>query len=115
MEFHLFGINLFCFCETNHLAIKQHKELTVKGLEMEINKMTSNHQKEITELKRIHQQELLDTAEEARLKYERNEKTIRDSLTEDREAAIEKERAIIRERYVFQYENLRYIRKIENE
>lgn len=61
--------------------------------------MTCNHQKEITELKRQHQQDLLDAVEEARQKHEIMEMTIRDTYAQDREVAIEKERNAIRERY----------------
>lgn len=74
------------------------QELTVKGLEQEINKMTNEHQKEINELKRHHQQEILDAVEESRQKHETIEMSIRDSYAQDREAAIEKERNAIRER-----------------
>lgn len=74
------------------------KELTVKGLEDEINKMTCNHQKEITELKRQHQQDILHAVSETRQKHEIMEMGIRDTYAQDREAAIEKERSAIRER-----------------
>lgn len=62
--------------------------------------MTCNHQKEITDLKRQHQQDLLDAVEEARQKHEIVEMAIRDTYAKDREAAIEKERNAIRERYI---------------
>ncbi|XP_055857329.1 centrosomal protein of 131 kDa isoform X2 [Episyrphus balteatus] len=78
---------------------KKIKELTVKGLEMEINKMTCDHQREITELKRAHQQQLLDAVDEARIKHDHIENTIRETCAQDREAIIEKERAAIRDRY----------------
>lgn len=61
--------------------------------------MTSNHQKEITELKRQHQQEILDAVDEVRQKYGTVEKNIREGYVQDREVAIEKERNAIRERY----------------
>lgn len=61
--------------------------------------MTSNHQKEITELKRQHQQELLDAVDEARHKHESVEMNIRENYAQDREHAIERERNAIRERY----------------
>lgn len=70
------------------------KELTVKGLEVEINKMAAKHQDEISELKKQHQQDLL----EQRLKHEQVENKIRESQAQDREAIIEKERTAIRER-----------------
>ncbi|XP_055906450.1 centrosomal protein of 131 kDa isoform X2 [Eupeodes corollae] len=78
---------------------KKIKELTVKGLEMEINKMTCEHQREITELKRAHQQQLLDAVDEARMKHDQIEHSIRESCAQDRETIIEKERSAIRDRY----------------
>lgn len=83
----LFIINLFVT-----------QELTVKGLEQEINSMTIGHHKEITEIKRLHQQELLSTVEEARSKHEQNICSIRESYAQDRESIIEKERQAIRDR-----------------
>lgn len=75
------------------------QELTVKGLEQEISKITCNHQKEITELKRKHQEEILNAVEEARQKHESLEMNIRETYAKDREVAIEKERNAIRDRY----------------
>lgn len=83
---------------------KKIKELTVKGLEAEINKMNCNHQREVTDLKRSHQMQLLDALEEARLKHEQIENGIRESCALDREAIIEKERNAIRERLERQLE-----------
>ncbi|EDW10659.1 centrosomal protein of 131 kDa isoform X1 [Drosophila mojavensis] len=83
---------------------KKIKELTVKGLEAEINKMNCDHQREVTELKRAHQMELLDALEEARLKHEQIEHGIRESCAQDRESIIEKERTAIRERFERQLE-----------
>lgn len=60
--------------------------------------MTCNHQKEVTDMKRQHQQALLDAVEEARQKHEAIEMSIRDTYAQDREVAIEKERNAIRER-----------------
>lgn len=78
---------------------KKIKELTVKGLEAEITKMQNNHQKEVADVKKVHQKELLDTADELKLKYDEKEKEIRDSYARDREGAIERERQAILERY----------------
>lgn len=83
---------------------KKIKELTVKGLEAEINKMNCDHQREVTELKRTHQMQLLDALEEARAKHEQIETSIRESCAQDREAIIEKERTAIRERFERQLE-----------
>ncbi|XP_017012476.3 centrosomal protein of 131 kDa [Drosophila takahashii] len=83
---------------------KKIKELTVKGLEAEINKMNCDHQRQVTELKRSHQMQLLDALEEARTKHEQIETGIRESCAQDREAIIEKERTAIRERFERQLE-----------
>lgn len=72
----------------------------MKGLELEINKMTCNHQNELTELKRQLHQDLLDAVDAARHHHENLEMGIRDSYAQDREVSIEKERNAIRERYV---------------
>ncbi|XP_067633573.1 centrosomal protein of 131 kDa [Eurosta solidaginis] len=86
---------------------KKIKELTVRGIEAEINKMTSNHQREVNELKQAHQQQLLNALEEARLKHEQVENSIRESCAQDRESIIEKERLAIRERFERQLEEER--------
>uniref|UniRef100_A0A1B0C0L0 5-azacytidine-induced protein 1 n=1 Tax=Glossina palpalis gambiensis TaxID=67801 RepID=A0A1B0C0L0_9MUSC len=86
---------------------KKIKELTVKGLETEINKMSTCHQKEITEVKNQHQQHLLAALEEARAKHEQIENSIRESCTQDRESIIAKERAVLRERFEKQIEEER--------
>lgn len=78
---------------------KKIKELTVKGLEHEINRMTEQHQQEMTDLKRRHQEEMHEKLDETRGKFEAMEKGIRETCAEDREAVIEKERNAIRERY----------------
>ncbi|XP_031626285.1 centrosomal protein of 131 kDa isoform X2 [Contarinia nasturtii] len=83
---------------------KKIKELTVKGLEQEISKITCNHQKEMTELKRQHQEEILNAVEEARQKHESLEMGIRETYAKDREVAIEKERNAIRDRFEKQME-----------
>lgn len=67
--------------------------------------MTSNHQTEINDLKCQHQQDILETIDETRRKYELIEKAIRDSYAKDREGAIEKERNAIRERFEKQMES----------
>lgn len=78
---------------------KKIKELTVKGLEHEINRMTEKHQQEMADIRREHQNDLHDKLDEARAKYEQMEKGVRESCAEDREAVIEKERSAIRDRY----------------
>lgn len=68
-------------------------------MEQEINKMSSNHQKELIELKRQHQQDILQAIEQTRQKHEAIEMGIRTSYSQDREIAIEKERNAIRIRF----------------
>lgn len=75
------------------------KELTVKGLELEINKMTATHQKELAELKRQHKDEMVGAVAELKLQYEQKEADIRQSLLKEREAFIEKERQALLERF----------------
>ncbi|XP_039443826.1 centrosomal protein of 131 kDa [Culex pipiens pallens] len=78
---------------------KKIKELTVKGLELEINKMTATHQKELAELKRQHKDEMVGAVAELKLQYEQKEADIRQSLLKEREAFIEKERQALLERF----------------
>lgn len=75
------------------------QELTVKGLEHEINQMTATHQTQLADLRRQHQHDLLQAVEEERHKHEQLESGIRAAYALDREGAIEKERNAIRERF----------------
>ncbi|XP_070501319.1 centrosomal protein of 131 kDa isoform X2 [Chironomus tepperi] len=86
---------------------KKIKELTVKGLEMEINKMSSNHKQEIDAIKRQHQLDVMKAIEETKEKYEKSEKAIRESYAEERELAIERERRAIKERFEKQLDDER--------
>lgn len=86
---------------------KKIKELTVKGLELEINKMSSNHKHEFEEMKRHHQMEIIKAIEETKEKCEKSEKAVRESYAEEREHAIERERKAIRERYEKQLDDER--------
>ena len=86
---------------------KKIKELTVKGLEIEINKMSINHKQEAEAMKRQHQLDILKAIEETKEKFEKTERTIRDSYAEDREQAIERERKAIKERFEKQMDDER--------
>lgn len=83
------------------ISLIQTKINTVKGLEMEINKMQTQHQKEIGDLKKTHQKELIDTSDELKQRFDEEERKIRESYAKDREAAIERERQAIVERYIY--------------
>ncbi|XP_053688612.1 centrosomal protein of 131 kDa [Sabethes cyaneus] len=78
---------------------KKIKELTVKGLELEINKMTATHQKELAELKRQHKDELMAAVSELKLQYEQKEADIKQSLQKERDAFIERERQTLLDRF----------------
>lgn len=78
---------------------KKIKELTVKGLEMEINKIQAQHQQELAELKKAQQKELMDTTDNLKQESAAKEKEILNSYAKDRENAIERERLAIVERY----------------
>ncbi|XP_055595351.1 centrosomal protein of 131 kDa-like [Uranotaenia lowii] len=78
---------------------KKIKELTVKGLEMEINKMTAAHQKDMIELKRQHKEELMCAVSDLKLQYEQKEVDLKQTLMKDREAFIERERQMTLERF----------------
>lgn len=86
---------------------KKIKELTIKGFEQELNRLNCEHQMEIMELKRRHQQELLDAVDVARSKHDEIEQNVRTAYAQDREATIEKERNAIRERFERQMETER--------
>lgn len=86
---------------------KKIKELTVKGLELEINKMTSTHKHEIEEMKRNHQMEIIKAVDETKETCDRSEKSVRESYAAEREQAIERERKAIRERYEKQLDDER--------
>ncbi|KAL7052730.1 hypothetical protein ACKWTF_004984 [Chironomus riparius] len=86
---------------------KKIKELTVKGLEIEIYKMTSNHKQDIDAIKRQHQLDIMKAIEETKEKYEKSEKAIRESYAEERELAIERERRAIKERFEKQLDDER--------
>lgn len=85
-------------CSHSFCLICRMQELTVKGLELEINQMTAAHHSQTTELRRQQQHDLLQAVEEERHKHEQLESGIREAYALDREAAIEKERNAIRER-----------------
>ncbi len=86
---------------------KKIKELTVKGLELEINKMTSEHKQEVEEMKRVHQLDILKSIEETKEKCEKSEKSIRENYAAEREQAIERERKAIKDRYEKQLDDER--------
>ncbi|RZF37535.1 hypothetical protein LSTR_LSTR008573 [Laodelphax striatellus] len=76
------------------LKTKKIKELTVKGLEPELNRMAAVHQDELSELRRAHQHQM-DEAEKAAA---RRLASARMQFEADKEAALMQERDIMRRR-----------------
>lgn len=86
---------------------KKIKELTVKGLELEINKMSTNHKQEIEAMKRQHHLDILKAVDDTKEKFDKTEKSIRECYADEREQAIERERKAIKERFEKQMEDER--------
>lgn len=78
---------------------KKIKELTVRGLEPEIQKLISNHKAELSKMKAIHDAELLAADERAAQRYIRMTEELRDQLEREKEVAIARERELAREKY----------------
>jgi 5-azacytidine-induced protein 1 len=78
---------------------KKIKELTVRGLEPEIQKLISKHKTELAKTKTIHEAELLAADERAAQRYVRMTEDLRDQLEREKESAIARERDSAREKY----------------
>lgn len=78
---------------------KRIKELTVRGLEPEIQKLINGHKNELAKMKAIHEAELLSADERAAQRYLRMTDELRDQLEREKEVAIARERALAQEKY----------------
>jgi 5-azacytidine-induced protein 1 len=78
---------------------KKNKELTVRGLEPEIQKLIGKHKAELAKMKTIHEAELLAAGERAAQRYVRMTEDLRDQLEREKESAIARERDLAREKY----------------
>ncbi|CAL1548570.1 unnamed protein product [Lymnaea stagnalis] len=83
---------------------KKIKEMTVKGLEPEIQRLISKHKSDIKKIKQIHEAELLESDERAAQKYVKMTEELRDQLAAEKEAAIARERESSKLRYEKQLE-----------
>nr|XP_002740719.1 PREDICTED: 5-azacytidine-induced protein 1-like [Saccoglossus kowalevskii] len=83
---------------------KKIKEITVKGLEPEIQRLIAKHKAEIKKLKTIHEAELLQGEERAGQKYIKHIEELRDQLAEEKESACNRERDQAKQRYEKQLE-----------
>lgn len=78
---------------------KKIKELTVRGLEPEIQKLIAKHKTELGKMKTVHEAELLAADERASQRYIRMTEDLRNQLEREKESAIARERDSAREKY----------------
>lgn len=71
------------------------QEMTIKGIEPELNRMSIAYQEELSELRRIHQSQV----EEIEATWHRRMATMRDKMDTEREQAVVTERENSRNRY----------------
>ncbi|KAK7506382.1 hypothetical protein BaRGS_00002494 [Batillaria attramentaria] len=79
---------------------KKIKEMTVKGLEPEIQRLIAKHKAEIKKIKQVHEAELLEADERAAQRYVKMTEELRDQLAQEKEAACARERELAKERQV---------------
>ncbi|RUS74495.1 hypothetical protein EGW08_017746 [Elysia chlorotica] len=78
---------------------KKIKEMTVKGLEPEIQRLIAKHKSDMNKVKQIHEAELLEADERAAQKYVKMTEELRDQLATEKEAACTREREMSKQRY----------------
>ncbi|KAJ8318528.1 hypothetical protein KUTeg_003619 [Tegillarca granosa] len=84
---------------------KKIKEMTVKGLEPEIQRLIAKHKNEIKKIKQIHEAELLESDERAAQRYVKMTEDLRDQLAKEKEAACARERELAKQRYEKELQN----------
>ncbi|NXL59535.1 CP131 protein, partial [Chordeiles acutipennis] len=77
---------------------KKIREITVKGLEPEIQKLITKHRQDIRKLKMLHEAELLQSDERAAQRYGRQAEELRDLLEREKEEQSQRERELARQR-----------------
>ncbi|NWI35727.1 CP131 protein, partial [Picathartes gymnocephalus] len=77
---------------------KKIKEITVKGLEPEIQKLLAKHREDIRQLKLLHEAELLQSDERAAQHYGRQAQELRGLLEREKEEQSQREREWARQR-----------------
>uniref|UniRef100_A0A672YF22 Centrosomal protein 131 n=1 Tax=Sphaeramia orbicularis TaxID=375764 RepID=A0A672YF22_9TELE len=78
---------------------KKIKEITVKGLEPEIQKLISKHKQELKRLRTLHEAELLQADERAAQRFVRQSEELRQQLEKDKDEQCQRERDAARQRY----------------
>uniref|UniRef100_A0A8V1AIV0 Centrosomal protein 131 n=1 Tax=Gallus gallus TaxID=9031 RepID=A0A8V1AIV0_CHICK len=76
---------------------KKIKEITVKGLEPEIQKLITKHRQDIQKLKMLHEAELLQSDERAAQRYCRQAEELRGLLEQQKEEQSQRERELARQ------------------
>ncbi|KAK2500536.1 hypothetical protein MC885_006502 [Smutsia gigantea] len=80
------------------------KEITVRGLEPEIQKLIAKHKQEVKQLKSLHEAELLQVDKRAAQRYDRQAEELRERLQQEKEALGQQERERARQRFEQQLE-----------
>ncbi|XP_073683888.1 centrosomal protein of 131 kDa [Garra rufa] len=78
---------------------KKIKEITVKGLEPEIQKLISKHKQELKKLRVLHEAELLQADERAAQRYVRQTEELRQQLERERDEQCQRERELAKQRF----------------
>nr|XP_032816963.1 centrosomal protein of 131 kDa-like isoform X1 [Petromyzon marinus] len=78
---------------------KKIKEITVKGLEPEIQKLISKHKQELARLSALHDAELQASDERAAKRYVQQIQELRAQLDKEKEAACQRERDVAQKHY----------------
>ncbi|XP_078231030.1 centrosomal protein of 131 kDa isoform X24 [Callithrix jacchus] len=78
---------------------KKIKEITVRGLEPEIQKLIARHKQELRRLKSLHEAELLQSDERASQRCLRQAEELREQLEREKEALGQQERERARQRF----------------
>uniref|UniRef100_A0A3B5AAM3 Centrosomal protein 131 n=1 Tax=Stegastes partitus TaxID=144197 RepID=A0A3B5AAM3_9TELE len=78
---------------------KKIKEITVKGLEPEIQKLISKHKQELKKLRTLHEAELLQADDRAAQRYVRQCEELRQQLEKEKEEQCQRERDLAKQRY----------------
>ncbi|XP_006793410.1 centrosomal protein of 131 kDa [Neolamprologus brichardi] len=86
---------------------KKIKEITVKGLEPEIQKLISKHKQELKKLRTLHEAELLQADDRAAQRYVRQCEDLRQQLEKEKEEQCQRERELAKQRQRAELEDLR--------
>uniref|UniRef100_UPI0037E99F19 centrosomal protein of 131 kDa isoform X2 n=1 Tax=Semicossyphus pulcher TaxID=241346 RepID=UPI0037E99F19 len=78
---------------------KKIKEITVKGLEPEVQKLISKHKQELKKLRTLHEAELLQADDRAAQRYVRQCEELQQQLEREKEEQCQRERELAKQRY----------------